>query len=232
MRNHDEALLRSQQLNPALPFPLAHQAVRIALYDEYAARAFYVRVLEAFGPRPPFINIVRSEAQHIAALLNLCERFGIPRPLDPFVQETTVEATWLANCQRAVLGESANIQLYTYLLAHVAEPEIRRVFENLRAASSQQHLPAFAQAVLAAQAQEKYHAARGIPAQQAYVRHGPLSDLLERLFAHWSAQAVPLGWFSPLLRHAPPAMLAGIAVGGAGVYLLRNSIGHHHQEEN
>lgn len=230
MRNHDEALLRTRQLNPALPVPLAHQAVRIALYDEYAARAFYARVVEAFGPRPPFANIVRPEEQHIAALLNVCERFGIPRPLDPFAQETTVEATWLANCQRAVAGETANVQLYSYLLLHVAEPEIRRVFENLRAASSQQHLPAFAQAVLAAQAQESYHAARGIPAQQAYARHGPISDLLERAFAHWGTQATPLGLFSPLLRHAPPAMLAGMVVGGAGIFLLRNSTGHHHEE--
>ena len=140
MQNYDELILRTQRINPSAPFPLAHQAVRIALYDEYAARSFYARVIEAFGERAPFSNIVRSEEQHVQALLSLCERFGIPRPLDPFPQETTVEPTWLANCQRAVAGEIANVQLYAYLLGQVAEPEVCTVFQTLQAAALQQHL--------------------------------------------------------------------------------------------
>jgi hypothetical protein len=230
MQNYDELILRTRRIDPAAPFPVVHQAVRIALYDEYAARSFYARVTEAFGPQPPFSNIVRAEEQHVAALLGLCERFGIPRPLDPFPQESTVEPTWLANCQRAVAGEIANVQLYAYLLGQVAEPEVRRVFQNLQAASLQNHLPAFRQAAVAAQAQESYHAARGIPPQQAYVRHGPLSDFLERAFSQLGPYAGPLGIFSPLLRNAHPAMLAGMVTGGAGAYLLKNRIGRHHKE--
>ena len=111
MQNYDEFILRAQRIDPRAPYPVVHQAVRIALYDEYAARSFYARVAEAFGARPPFANIVRSEEQHIAVLLGLCERFGIPRPLDPFPQETNVEPTWLANCPKlqwvGVTGASA-----------------------------------------------------------------------------------------------------------------------------
>ncbi|ENO88640.1 ferritin-like domain-containing protein [Thauera linaloolentis] len=230
MQNYDELILRTQRVDPAAPFPAAHQAVRIALYDEYAARSFYARVIEAFGERPPFTNILRSEEQHVAALLGLCERFGIPRPLDPFARETTVEPTWLANCQRAVVGEIANVQLYAYLLTQVAEPEVRRVFQNLQAAALQNHLPAFRQAAVAAQAQETYHAAHGIPSQQAYVRHGPLSDFLESAFSQLGPYVGPLGVISPLLRQAHPAMLAGMVAGGAGVYLLKGRIGRHHKE--
>lgn len=230
MQNHDELMLRTQRIDPRAPYPVVHQAVRIALYDEYAARSFYARVIGAFGERPPFANILRSEGQHVAALLGLCERFGIPRPLDPFAQETTVEPTWLANCQRAVVGEIANVQLYAYLLTQVAEPEVRRVFQNLQAAALHNHLPAFRQAVAAASAQENYHAAHGIPPQQAYVSHGPLSDFLERAFSQLGPYAGPIGVFSPLLRRAPPAMLAGMVAGGAGVYLLKDRIGRQRKE--
>lgn len=230
MQNYDEVILRTQQIDRRAPFPVAHQALRIALYDEYAARSFYARVIEAFGPRAPFANILKSEEQHIAVLLGLCERLGVPRPLDPFPQESSVEASWMANCRRAVAGELANVRLYAYLLTQVAEPELRRVFGSLQAAAVQNHLPAFRQAMVDAQAQESYHAARGIPPQEAYVRHGPMSDFLERAFSQFGPYAGPLGLFSPLLRNAHPALLAGLVTGGAGAYLLKNRIGHQLKE--
>lgn len=226
MQNYDEPILRARRIDPRAPFPILHQAVRIALYDEYAARSFYARVVEAFGPRRPFVNIVRPEERHVAALSRLCERLGIPRPLDPFPFETQIAPTWLANCERAVAGEVANIRMYETLLAQVADPEVRRVFQNLQAASLENHLPAFRAAVRDALALERYHAARGIPRQQAYVRHGPLLDLMEKAFAH----AGPLGLFSPLLRHTHPAMLAGLAAGGVGVYWLKNKSGRTRKE--
>ncbi|MFT3717439.1 ferritin-like domain-containing protein [Pseudorhodoferax sp.] len=230
MQNYDELILRTRRIDRAAPFPLAHQAVRIALYEEYAARGFYARVVESFGGQAPFSNVLRSKEQHVAALLRLCERFGIPRPLDPFPQESTVEPTWLANCQRAVAGEVGNVQMYAYLLSQVAEPEVRKVFQNLQAAALQDHLPAFRQAVVAAQAQESYHTARGIAPQQAYARHGPLSDFLERAFSQLGPYAGPLGVFSPLLRNAHPALLAGMATGGAGVYLWKHKASRHRKE--
>ncbi|WP_333874947.1 ferritin-like domain-containing protein [Methylobacter sp.] len=230
MQNYDEPILRMRRTDLTAPFPIVHQAVRIAVYDKYAARSFYAAVVEAFGQRPPFVNILRSEEQHIAALSRLCERLGIPRPMDPFLHETQIAATWLANCERGVAGEIANIRLYQILLTQVVEPEVRHVFQNLQAASLENHLPAFREAVLDAMAQERYHAAQGIPPQQAYVRHGPLSDLMEKALVQLGTHAGPLGIFSPLLRHTHPAMLAGMAVGGAGVYLLKHKTGRNKQE--
>lgn len=226
MQNYDEFILRSRRINPAAPFPVEHQAVRIAIYDEYAARAFYAGVVEAFGPQPPFAHIVKAEEQHIQALTALCQRLGIPRPLDPFPQETGIAASWLANCERGVIGEINNIRLYDELLAQVAEPGIRRVFLNLQAASRDNHLPAFQRAVQEAVDIERYHASRGIPPQLAYTRHGPVTDFLEKAFSH----AGPIGVFSPLVRLAHPAMLAGIAAGGLGVYWWKHQSGRTSKE--
>lgn len=231
MQNYDEPILRRRRIDPAAPYPVLHQAVRIALYDEYAARSFYGKVVEAFGPHPPFVNIVRAEERHVAALSRLCERLGIPRPQDPFPFETTIEPTWLANCERAIVGEIANIGLYDDLLNEVAEPEVWHVFQNLQAASLKNHLPAFRAAAAEAIARERYHATQGIPPQQAYLRHGPLSDLVEKILAQLiSPHAEPLSLFSPLLRHTHPAMLAGLAAGGAGVYWLRRKSNRKKQE--
>lgn len=223
MHNYDESILRTQCIDPSAPYPVLHQAVRIVLYDEYAARSFYSRVNEAFGERAPFSNIVQSEQRHIAALNQLCERFGIPRPLDPFPNETTIDPSWLRNCQRAVAGEIANARLYDYLLGQVHEPEARQVFTRLQLASLEQHLPAFQHAVADAMAYEQYHAERGISPEQAYESHGPLSDFIEKTIAQVGAHMGPLGLVGPLLSRAHPALLAGAFVGGASVYLWKTA---------
>lgn len=221
MANYDEAILRRRTLQPKAPFPVLHQAVRIALYDEYAARAFYRRVVEAFGPQPPFVNIARAEERHVAALGRLCQRYGIPRPLDPFPGETTVSPGWRANLERAVAGEIANVRLYRYLMPHVAARDVQQTFANLQAASLDNHLPAFQHALQLALAREGYHAAQGIPASQAYVRHGPLTNILEHGFSLLARQHSAFGLVGSLLRAAHPAMLAGMAAGGSAVHCLR-----------
>jgi len=221
MANYDEAILRSQVIQPTAPFPVLHQALRIALYDEYAARAYYAAVVAAFGPQPPFVNIVQSEVQHVEALARLCERYGVPRPIDPFPAETTVAPTWRANLERSVAGEIANVRLYDYLLGWVREPDVRQVFGNLRAASLNNHLPAFQRALEAAIVRESWHVRQGIPPSQAYVRHGPLTDALERGFALLARQHGAFGLVGSLVRATHPAMLAGMVAGGAAVHWLR-----------
>lgn len=221
MANHDEAILRSQLVQPAAPWPAPHQALRIALYDEYAARAFYAAAVQAFGAQPPFANIVRAEEQHIAALGALCQRYGVPRPLDPFPAEVMVSPSWRANLERGVAGEIANIRLYDYLSRQVVEPDVRQVFANLQAASRDNHLPAFQRALEKAVSREVWHARQGIAPSQAYVRHGPLTDALERGFALLARQHGAFGLVGSLVRLAHPAMLAGMVAGGAAVHYLR-----------
>lgn len=230
MRNYDEWILRSRQLDPQAPYPLLHQAVRIALFEEYAARSFYTRVVESFGTRAPFARLLDTEARHIEALSQVCARLGIARPLDPFAAETGIEPTWLANCHRGMAGEVGKVHLYSQLLAVVADPEVQRVFLSVQTSAYEQHIPDFRAAILAALDQEQYHAAIGVPPQQAYAQHGPLSDFIERTLVQMSGQSGLLGLLSPLVRNSHPAMLTGLAVGGAGVYWLKKRSGANRKE--
>ncbi len=223
MVNYDETLLRSHRIQAAAPWPVQHQALRIALYDEYAAQAFYTRVIEAFGQHPPFDSVVLAEARHIEALGALCERYGVPRPINPYPAEATVAPTWRANLERAVAGEVANVQLYQYLLAFTVAIDVRQTFQSLQSASRDKHLPAFRKALESAVALETYHAQRGVAPTQAYASHGPLTDALERGLALLVRQSGAVGLASSLIRAAHPAMIAGLLVGGAAVHYLRHS---------
>ncbi|WP_202901145.1 ferritin family protein [Methylocaldum szegediense] len=42
-------------------------------------RTAYRKIIEKFGPISPFINIVEAEERHVAALLSLFDRCGLPR---------------------------------------------------------------------------------------------------------------------------------------------------------
>lgn len=221
MRNYDETILRRRQIDPQAPFPPLHQALRIALYDEYAARAFHARVLEAFGRQAPFTAAVKTGARHVATLSGLCERYGVPRPLDPFPTETSLAPSWRANCARAAAGEQGKAGLYATLAPQVAAADVRKAFRRLQAAALDQALPAFRHAAHDASLREHYHAARGIAASEAYARHGPVSDFLERTLTLLGHRHGALGFIGPLLKSANPVMLAGIASGAAAVFLTR-----------
>lgn len=222
MLNYDEAILRRKKVNLKAPYPPLHQAVRIAIYDEYEARAFYLRVIEAFGEQAPFVNIANSETKHIEQLYKLCDRYGIARPLDPFMDEVRVHPSWLANCQHAVMAEWRNVELYSELLQYVVEPDVIDTFQRLQRASLHNHMPAFQRVAEAAQVQEQYHVAHGIPASEAYVKHGPIADFLEGLLARLSAQHPYAGFVGPIVRRTPPALLSGLLIGGAGVWLYKS----------
>ena len=53
-----------------------------ALEDEDKARATCARVIEAFGPAQPLVNILESEERHAQARLALFRRDGPSRPED------------------------------------------------------------------------------------------------------------------------------------------------------
>ena len=130
-----------------MPLPaeieVANVALVTALDDEYRARATYQAVIDAHGPLFPFINIVRSEERHIAALISLFHRYGLPLPPDRWSGRVTAPPTPLAACEAGVVGEVDNYRMYDTLLEQVTLPEVRTVFANLRNASAFHHLPAF-----------------------------------------------------------------------------------------
>lgn len=127
-----------QPVNPELPYALA-----TALDDEYRARATYQAVVDTYGPVLPFSNIVHAEERHISALVSLFQRYGLVLPADRWAGNVVPRGSLLAECEAAVEGEIRNYQMYDQLLTRVSEPDVHRVFSNLRNASAYHHLPAF-----------------------------------------------------------------------------------------
>jgi len=58
------------------------EALRVALEDEYKARATYRKVIERFGPAQPFANIVEAEERHVTTLLAQFSRLHVDPPSD------------------------------------------------------------------------------------------------------------------------------------------------------
>ncbi|MFT4172055.1 MAG: ferritin [Rhodocyclaceae bacterium] len=221
MPNHDEAILRARCLDPTAPWPLPHQALRIALYGEYAARAFHTRMIEAFGPRAPFPAALRASSARIERLTTLCRRGGVPTPYDPYPQETRVAPAWRDNCLRACRGETTTASTYAQLLARVDSPALRDAFARLQRETLAKRLPAFENAALRAIDQERLHVAQGVAPADAYVEHGPVANILERAFSVLGQQHQAFNVVGPLLRNAGPALLAGLAAGSAGTYFVK-----------
>jgi hypothetical protein len=119
------------------------QALLAALDDEYKSHATYDQVIRDFGQVRPFINIVEAEARHIAALLTLFERYSLPVPPNPWSGKTPRYPGVAAACVAAVQAEIDNAALYDRLLASTRRPDILAVFQALRSASQDRHLPAF-----------------------------------------------------------------------------------------
>ncbi len=123
------------------------RALEEALDDEYKAWATYDQVIRDFGPVRPFVNIRDAEARHIGALERLFERFDLPIPANPWPGRVKRYEDLLAACADGVTGEIENAALYDRLLAAVRHEDVRRVLENLQAASQERHLPAFRRCV-------------------------------------------------------------------------------------
>ncbi len=135
-------------MNPttALTTP-EQQALAAALDDEYKSHETYQRVIADFGPVRPFINIVEAEARHIAALLDLFAKYGLAPPANRWAGQAARYADLHAACVAGVQGEIDNVALYDGLLQATRRPDLLQVFQALRAASQDRHLPAFQRCV-------------------------------------------------------------------------------------
>ncbi|MBN1260801.1 MAG: DUF2202 domain-containing protein [Anaerolineae bacterium] len=113
-----------------------------ALEEEYGALALYESVMEDFGEVQPFAAIAASEASHVAALVNLFERYGIAAPAAPAFTPPTFETLEEA-CAAGVTAEIVDGALYDQLAPLFDQENVLRVFSNLQSASLNSHLPAF-----------------------------------------------------------------------------------------
>lgn len=115
-----------------------------ALQDEYAARAEYEAILDAYGEQSPFDNIMAAEENHIASLLTLYAAYGYAVPEDTSAEHVVVPSTLLQAYQTGVDAEIMNIDMYEKFLTYDIPDDVAQVFTSLMDAS-ENHLAAFRQ---------------------------------------------------------------------------------------
>lgn len=122
------------------------RALKLAIEDEYKARATYLAVIKKFGEVRPFVNIVRSEERHIASLETLIKKYGYRVPVDKQNVDISGIETVSEACQIGYDAEVSNADLYQKdLIPSVIEYiDVVAVFEGLSNASLNNHLRAFA----------------------------------------------------------------------------------------
>ncbi len=124
----------------------AKSALLLAIDDEYRAYSTYVSVKEKFGEIKPFVNIAQAELRHIAALESLMTQYGIEIPKNPYLAPSPAAPESVsAACAIGVQAEIDNAKLYDEKLMPMSKgyEDIQTVFQNLRDASQERHLPAF-----------------------------------------------------------------------------------------
>lgn len=143
MSNEDSWFLENRILDPNSSLDGMAQAMRIALYDEYKARAYYKKVVETFGEIAPFFSILKAEERHIGALEEALKRHNIPEVIDDWERRVSISKSFRENCEIGVSSEIENIKMYDALLPLVYDAKIRDIFFRLQACSYNNHLPAF-----------------------------------------------------------------------------------------
>ena len=115
------------------------------IQDEYHAEAIYRGVLLDFGADTrPFANIVVAEQWHAAAVAGLFSARGLAVPASLWSTMNVPRFTSLrAACAAAAQAEVENIALYDSQLGARLPDDVLRVIQSNRAASVNNHLPAF-----------------------------------------------------------------------------------------
>lgn len=113
-----------------------------ALADERRAEQSYERLADEVGPLP-FRHLEEAEDRHATMLERLLAAHGHPTPEPRASASAPAAASRAEACALGAKSERDNIALYDGLLARDLPADVRCVFERLRAASRDRHLPAF-----------------------------------------------------------------------------------------
>lgn len=149
MQNEDMDILLSKKIvldERGIP-PLT-QALRIAVYDEYRAYETYNAVVSTFDAGTPFTNIMQSELRHFQSLIELCEKYEVPVPINDLKNQITLPKTLHECYELGVAAELSNVAMYDHLLMYVQDyPDVQDAFFKFQAASYNNHVPAFREKV-------------------------------------------------------------------------------------
>ena len=110
---------------------------------EYSALASYQAVLDEYGDVEPYATIMAAEARHADALIRQLDRLGVDAPENPYLGDIPAPADLETAAEAWAEGEILNVELYDQLIADAQSEQVIKVFNNLRSASLDSHLPAF-----------------------------------------------------------------------------------------
>ncbi|MDR9363495.1 MAG: hypothetical protein RI590_05200 [Microbacteriaceae bacterium] len=110
---------------------------------EYAALASYQAVLDEYGDVEPYATIMEAEGRHADSLIRQLERLGVEVEENPYLGQIEAPADLETAAEAWAEGEILNVELYDQLIADAQSEQVIKVFNNLRSASLDSHLPAF-----------------------------------------------------------------------------------------
>jgi len=118
-------------------------ALQKAILEEYKAFNLYQVVLKQYTDAYPFNQIVRSEQQHITALVRQAQKYGVTVPANPGLNPEPKFTDMTAACKAGVTAETEDAALYDTLKTVTTHTDILRVYNNLQSASLKSHLIEF-----------------------------------------------------------------------------------------
>ena len=113
-----------------------------AVQDEFLARGEYLAIIEKFGSKTPYANIVRSEETHLDFLRKVYQSYGIQFPSDTSGEHIIIPETLLQAAKTGVQAEIDNIAMYEKFLTYDLPQNVSDVFTALKKGSDS-HLLAF-----------------------------------------------------------------------------------------
>lgn len=135
--------LKSTAQTPVATDQPIREALISAIDDERQAQAYYAAVLAKFGQVRPYTQLVKAEARHEEILVRYCEQNGIEVPANQWATPTVpLPATLEEVRQQSLTREVKNVEMYDEFLKTIKTPALVTIFENLRSASLDHHIPA------------------------------------------------------------------------------------------
>lgn len=118
-------------------------ALQEAILEEYGALNLYQSAIAQIGNAYPFSQIVRSEQQHVNALVRQADKYGVSVPANPGLATQPTFTTLAQACQAGVDAEIAYAALYDTLKSVTTHADLLGVYSSLQSGSLNNHLPAF-----------------------------------------------------------------------------------------
>lgn len=221
--NVDETLLVSSKIDETNEQSVLSQILRIAVYDEFKAYESYSKIIEKFGYVHPFVHIKEAEAVHYAALMPLLEKYNVEVPINNWQEKIEVPATLIECLELGVASEIHNIAMYDELLSYAQEEDIRDVLFKLQAASYNNHLPAFRNAVF------NYYSGNGneMASQENIMEK---FEEYQMLLNDVMSGNMDQNKLSEIFSKLNLSMVSGAALGSAGIAFLNNYMNKENKE--